>query len=78
MALVKCLECAKEISDTATLCPNCGAVTLFAQEAKQKQASYAFGFASVGTAVTYFIFPHMPWWFYGIVFVVAAGSLARG
>lgn len=25
MALIKCSECGKEISDKATLCPNCGA-----------------------------------------------------
>ena len=25
MALVKCVECGKEISDKATACPNCGA-----------------------------------------------------
>lgn len=24
MALIKCPECGKEISDKATLCPNCG------------------------------------------------------
>lgn len=27
MALIKCKECAKEISDKATTCPNCGAPT---------------------------------------------------
>ena len=25
MALIKCSECAKEVSDKATACPNCGA-----------------------------------------------------
>lgn len=24
MALIKCTECGKEISDKATVCPNCG------------------------------------------------------
>lgn len=24
MALIKCLECGKEISDTVDICPNCG------------------------------------------------------
>ena len=24
MALIKCTECGKEISDKATICPNCG------------------------------------------------------
>ncbi len=27
MALIKCKECGKEISDQATTCPNCGAKT---------------------------------------------------
>ena len=27
MALIKCQECGKEISDKATSCPHCGAVT---------------------------------------------------
>ena len=32
MALIKCSECGKEISDKATSCPNCGCPTKFASE----------------------------------------------
>ena len=37
MALVKCPECGKEISDSATTCPNCG-VNVQKLWKKQKQA----------------------------------------
>lgn len=35
MALIKCKECGKEISDQATSCPNCGAKTEFAKYRKK-------------------------------------------
>ena len=35
MALIKCKECGKEISDTAERCPNCGCVTKHGQEQKE-------------------------------------------
>tara|TARA_Y100001968_G_scaffold287198_1_gene288438 strand:- start:1962 stop:2228 length:267 start_codon:yes stop_codon:yes gene_type:complete len=34
MALIKCNECGKEISDKATTCPNCGSPTVFAEKEK--------------------------------------------
>ncbi|EPG2747499.1 OB-fold protein [Klebsiella pneumoniae] len=35
MALIKCHECAKEVSDTATSCPNCGAPISSSQQTSQ-------------------------------------------
>lgn len=35
MALIKCNECGKDISDQATTCPNCGAKTEIAENIKQ-------------------------------------------
>lgn len=32
MALIKCSECGKEISDKAKVCPNCGSKTNFAHK----------------------------------------------
>jgi DNA-directed RNA polymerase subunit RPC12/RpoP len=34
VALISCLECAKEISDTALTCPNCGATVNLVGKAK--------------------------------------------
>lgn len=39
MALIKCSECGKEISDTATICPNCGVKTESAINKSQKTKS---------------------------------------
>ena len=36
MALVKCNECGKKISDTAKTCPHCGAKNLLVQSSKKK------------------------------------------
>ena len=35
MALIKCSECGKEISDKATTCPNCGSPTVSSEQAKK-------------------------------------------
>ena len=35
MALIKCSECGKEISDKATTCPNCGSPTVSSEKAKK-------------------------------------------
>ena len=37
MALIRCEECGKEISDTATTCPHCGTKTRFQVATEQKQ-----------------------------------------
>lgn len=39
MALIKCNECGKEISDTATICPNCGVKTENAMNRSRKTKS---------------------------------------
>ena len=36
MALIKCSECGKEISDKATTCPNCGSPTVSFEKAKEE------------------------------------------
>lgn len=41
MALVNCAECNKEISDTATTCPGCGAPVSKAPPAKGTRVPYA-------------------------------------
>ena len=51
MALVKCRECGKEISDTAERCPNCGCVTHHGQEQKEAKSFltlYAIDFLEIG------------------------------
>lgn len=40
MALIKCPECGKEISDTATTCPHCGTKTNYQ---KKKSGWFALG-----------------------------------
>lgn len=40
MALIKCPECGKEISDKASACPNCGCPS---SEFKEKEANAAEG-----------------------------------
>ena len=37
MALIKCYECSKEISDKAISCPNCGAPTNLDSDKKNQQ-----------------------------------------
>lgn len=34
MALIKCIECGKEISDKATACPNCGCLAKYLKQAQ--------------------------------------------
>tara|TARA_B100001989_G_C24190536_1_gene293434 strand:- start:141 stop:506 length:366 start_codon:yes stop_codon:yes gene_type:complete len=41
MALIKCTECGKEISDKAKLCPLCGAPTAFAKNQSEKKKEFA-------------------------------------
>ena len=41
MALIKCTECGKEISDKAKLCPLCGAPTAFAKNQSEKKKELA-------------------------------------
>ena len=36
MALIKCSECGKEISDTAKTCPHCGTITEHQKELNKK------------------------------------------
>lgn len=40
MAIIKCPECGKEISDKATSCPNCGFPLIKGQSEKEKQKEY--------------------------------------
>ena len=35
MALIKCLECGKQISDRALACPDCGSPTAFSADSKK-------------------------------------------
>lgn len=37
MAMIKCPECGKEISDKAAACPNCGAITEFGERMQRQQ-----------------------------------------
>lgn len=41
MALIKCEECGKEISNTAKVCINCGAKTEIAKKTKKKIKKYS-------------------------------------
>ena len=51
MALIKCSECGKEISDKATTCPTCGCPTKFASEkAEIKSESTKEIFSLLGIA----------------------------
>lgn len=34
MALIKCMECKKELASTAKVCPNCGKITLYGKTQK--------------------------------------------
>ena len=45
MALIKCPECEREISDKAEACPHCGCPT--AKNVKQKQLSIADKFKEI-------------------------------
>lgn len=40
MAIIKCPECGKEISDKATSCPNCGFPLIKGQPEKEKPKEY--------------------------------------
>lgn len=40
MAIIKCPECGKEISDKATSCPSCGFPLLKGQPEKEKAKEY--------------------------------------
>lgn len=62
MALIKCKECGKEISDQATTCPNCGAKTETAKHKKKNIITVLFIIliiAIVGTSV-YFVKSNNP------------------
>lgn len=48
MALIKCPECGKEISDTATTCPHCGTIT---QHQKDLNAKSNIGNILIGIGV---------------------------
>lgn len=37
MALIKCSECGREISDQAETCPNCGSTTKYGLRQKEQQ-----------------------------------------
>ena len=52
MALIKCRECGKEISDKAKSCPNCGSPTFFAEEEnKDNLKSIAFIVLIIGGVI---------------------------
>ena len=52
MALIKCIECGKEISDKAKICPNCGSPTTFAKEENQEIAKAIIFIVFVGSLVS--------------------------
>ena len=56
MALIKCNECGKEISDTAARCPGCGCVTKHGREQKEAKSFlilYALDFIEIAVGVIF-------------------------
>lgn len=52
MALIKCLECGKEISDSAETCPHCGCKTSHGQTVNNEKTSMLIRYAfSVGALI---------------------------
>ena len=54
MALIKCAECSKEISDKATTCPHCGSPTKFAlknSEEKNNKATQILSIVGIGAFI---------------------------
>lgn len=49
MALAKCVECGREISDSVASCPHCG------KKRPQKQISRGTAYSAIGGAVVFFI-----------------------
>ena len=56
MALIKCSECGKEISDQASACPNCGSPTAFQKKRRKGIESMAVLAGILG--VTVFVFSY--------------------
>lgn len=59
MALIKCSECGKEISDKAKVCPNCGAKTNFAyKKSKDNKLTIlvAIGFIIILVSLVFWFF----------------------
>lgn len=66
MALIKCKECGKEISDQATTCPNCGAKTETANKKQEQNTYFIFAIISmIITVIAFFINP------YGLLSIIA-------
>lgn len=72
MALVKCKECGKEISDTAERCPSCGCVTNHGQEQKEAKSFlvlYALDFVALGVGLLLLLGGN---WSIGLILTVSA------
>lgn len=58
MALIKCKECGKEISETAERCPSCGCVTNHGEEQKNAKMFlllYVVDFLELGAGVFFLL-----------------------
>ena len=51
MALIKCAECGKEISDSAERCPNCGCTTKAGKVRAEEKGFGIFGIIAIGFMV---------------------------
>ena len=71
MALVKCKECGREISDTAERCPSCGCVTNHGQEQKEAKSFlvlYVLDFVTLGVGALLLLGGN---WFIGLILAVS-------
>ena len=55
MALIKCSECGKEISDKATTCPNCGSPTVSFEKAKEENTQAIAFIAGIAVLIAFVI-----------------------
>lgn len=84
MALIKCNECGKEISDTAERCPNCGCVTNRGKEQKNAKSYlllYVVDFLEIGAGAFFLLkgdlIAGVVWLVIGVIGVFSTNKQAK-
>lgn len=67
MALIKCSKCGKEISDKATICPNCSCSIIIGNEHNSYENDNVFEEKKSKTGVKFY----KKWWFWVIIILLA-------
>ena len=76
MALIKCTECGKEISDCAERCPNCGCTTKAGQDKAEMKGLGVSGMIGLVLGVIGFIMLWNGNYFWGFVLAIVGAAQA--